>query len=298
MFGKNKVAAKNFEYKDLPQNRKEQFFDLFKNHFRTLLWMALVTFIFMIPLIAVMVYKDWTVIAITARYQEKLITIEEANIQIGSVNRLAAGIYIPCFMLVFLGFAGPIRVLRQLIWSEPVFLKYDYFKGLKQNYGPYLLSGFLFGLFNFVQELIRYTAGTNQILIAIPLGIEWLLIFPIIFVYLFVSTMYSSVHGSNFKVSAYLFFRHLPTTLLLSLLTFGLYFLRFIQNPLIKYLVLLAVLLIYLPTIVLIGYLNEIRILDLRINEKDHPELMNKGLFLITAETSNELDEKKEKAND
>jgi len=288
MFGKNKVNPRNYTINDLPQNRKEQFFDLFKNRFRTLLWFGLVTMLFMIPLVAVMVYRDWTVIAISAKYQEGITSAEEASNQIGSVNRLAAGIYIPCFMIMFLGFAGPIRVLRQLIWGEPIFLKYDYFKGLKQNFGPYLFSGFIFGLFNFIQELIRYSAANNKILIAIPLGLEWLIIFPIIFVYMFVTTMYSSVNGSNFKVSAYLFFRHLPTTLLLSLLSLGLYFLRFIQNPLIKYVVMIFAFFIYLPIVVLISYLNEIRILDLRINPKDHPDLLNRGLFIIDTDKKGE----------
>ena len=130
---KVKAAKNDFQEENLPQTRKDQFFDLLKNQYKVIFLIGLMFLLFFLPLLSLNVVK-----AIMANKAYALIdlnkaSVEQVNDAVG-VNRLifdlANFIFYP---LLFVGVGGLLRVIRQLIHGEPVAFKYDFNKGIKDN---------------------------------------------------------------------------------------------------------------------------------------------------------------------
>ena len=52
-FKRSKYRVDDFELNDLPLNRRQQFFDIIKNDWKTLLWMGLILLFFSLPYLSI-----------------------------------------------------------------------------------------------------------------------------------------------------------------------------------------------------------------------------------------------------
>lgn len=77
---------------------------------------------------------------------------------------MAFTLLIPCLLFASLIMAGVFYIVRNLVWSEGVFIANDFWKGFKQNALYFMLITFLLGLVYFVSAMNIFIIDNNYII--------------------------------------------------------------------------------------------------------------------------------------
>ena len=126
-----KCATKDFTEADLPSNRKEMFFDCYKQQFPLILRLGFLCLLLLLPMLVVLFFRDLYVLSalesLEKQTPENVAEIyTSANVVFGLMEMAAAEIF---FVLL----SGIMQIVRQLCWGEPVFFADDFKRGLKEN---------------------------------------------------------------------------------------------------------------------------------------------------------------------
>ena len=275
----NNVYKSDYSKENLPKTRREQFWRLLKDNFFTLMKLGLILLVLMIPFLTAIVMKN---VNLSYVYNNADLSEIDKTRNIASINIIFSAIYIPCIMLFFLGLGGILKVLRRLIWDEPLFFKEDFFLGIKENIGQFLLFGFLIGFITFLNVLAyQSTYGWAKYLSYVMIGVSFALIIPIIVTAGYISSIYKNKISVSFSVSMKLFIRRGIFIILILLFLYSTYFLSWLKISVIIYLAILFVLIILLfPVWLLISFMNCIKNLDDYVNVYYYPENAYLGLFV------------------
>lgn len=149
-----KEKSEEYARSTLPTNRWQLFFDIFKGNFSKLVIVNLLTMVFFLPLIGLLVFG-----LIVADYNGTIYPFG-ANLAIGypaydglrGLSQSLAvwsdlGLYIgvmACSVLAAVGLAGGMYVIRNMVWTEGVFVANDFWRGVKLNYKNALQTAFFF----------------------------------------------------------------------------------------------------------------------------------------------------------
>ena len=269
----NKQSPKNFEESQLPDTRKKQFGDILKLRYRTLMFIGLMLLLFFLPILLCILYRDTSQINIIQKYEG-----EELANQLIFSNLLFSWLLIPSIMIFSLGVAGSLKIIRRLIWGEPVFLKEDFSTGIKENWKGYLLVSFIGGVLNAANTLIVSFLPSNNFLTYLPLIALLVLFYPIIFVFAFYNVVYSDKIGKNLINSLKLYFRSVFITFLFCLLCYSMILIKYIPSIL-KYFLAGAIIIFVIPIFLLMFYEYEIHIFDKYINSYQYPQFVRRGLY-------------------
>ncbi len=271
---KKRIKTKDFDKNDLPSTRKEQFFDLIKHRFFFLLGLGLILFLFSLPLFASIVYKDLATLSIN---QSEM----DANDKAASlllIGLLFSFLVMLGLLILSIGLSGVMKLLKQLIYDEPIFFKDDFLAGIKENYKSFLLLSFFAGLLNLISNVIGILFDNVLLLKIIFPALNFALFYPVMFVSFFLTSTYSNSLMTTIKSSTVIYIKHFPTVFLCFVFFYGVLFFQYIDIMLLKYLLLLFVFFIYFPILLLASYLNQIRIYDSLINKDQFPSYYLKGL--------------------
>ena len=273
-----KHSDKDFNVESLPHNRKEVFFDTVKLRFGLYIILGLILFLFSMPLLATKIYGE---ILYTSNFNKYADDIDKA-ILAGNIIKMYISIFeIPGFLILSIGLAGVLKVIRQLIWQEGIFLKEDFFTGIKQNAKVYLISAFLFSLIN---VFIRLTLTLNisfPFILYIPVGVMILFVLPVLF-YIFTSSqIYNNKYGTFLKNSVYFYIKTIWQSLLFSLVIVALLLIDLISIIILKYVIIFLIIVFVVPFLLSIKFLFDCSIYDKYINQYDYPELVDKGIERI-----------------
>ena len=271
---KKVIKTKDFDKSDLPSTRKEQFFDLLKHRFFFLLGLGVILLLFFIPLFASIVYKDLAILGINQSNMEA----NEKSSSLFFISLLFSFLVMMGLLIFSIGLAGVMKLLKQLIYDEPIFFKDDFLSGIKENFKFFLLISFLTGLLNLISNTIAILFDNVLIVKILFPALNFALFYPVLFVCIFLSSTYSNNLMTTIKSSIVIYIKHFPTVFLCFVLTYGVTFFQYIDIMLLKYLLILFVLLIYFPILFLSSYLNQIRIYDSLINKDQFPSYYLKGL--------------------
>lgn len=271
---KKVIKTKDFDKSDLPSTRKEQFFDLLKHRFFFLLGLGVILLLFFIPLFASIVYKDLAILGINQSNMEA----NEKSSSLFFISLLFSFLVMMGLLIFSIGLAGVMKLLKQLIYDEPIFFKDDFLSGIKENFKSFLLISFLTGLLNLISNTIAILFDNVLIVKILFPALNFALFYPVLFVCIFLSSTYSNNLMTTIKSSIVIYIKHFPTVFLCFVLTYGVTFFQYIDIMLLKYLLILFVLLIYFPILFLSSYLNQIRIYDSLINKDQFPSYYLKGL--------------------
>ena len=149
-----KERSEDYARSTLPTNRWQLFFDIFKGSFGKLVKINLLTLLFFIPMIAVLVfsllYKD--VLAYTYPFG--------ANLGVGypvapNLQGLSEMLAVQTDLLIYflltvasivgaVGLAGGMYVVRNLVWTEGIFVANDFWRGVKLNFKNALQTALFF----------------------------------------------------------------------------------------------------------------------------------------------------------
>ena len=262
----------------LPKTRTQQFGRILRDNYVIFIKLGLILMMLMLPFIFTLVIKT---ISITNLIQNTALSDAEKAGKAASISILCASIYIPCIMFFFVGLCGILKIIRRLIWDEPLFFKHDFFIGIKESAGSFLLYGFLIGLITFLNILVfRVSDGYIKYVSYGLIGISFAIVVPIILVAAYISSIYSCKISVSFTVSIKLFARRGIFTLLILLILYVTYFLSYIPVSIIVYIAIIFTLVILLfPIWILLSYINTFKNLDDFINIYHYPDKAYLGLF-------------------
>ncbi len=201
----------------LPSNRWGLFWDIFKGRFWKLVLVNLLMLIFFLPLIALLVFRSMTIagFGISTPFSQpfgvgyqsftSLVGVPESILVNVNITMYA---FLPIALIIAgLGVAGGAYVIRNMVWTEGIFVANDFWRGIKQNFKPMCFIGVVYSLVFYVVQLS--ITLVNQML-AVGTGNAGLLIFSKVMAYIVLAFFTIMMfHMINMSVTYELKFRHL-----------------------------------------------------------------------------------------
>lgn len=275
----------------LPRSRTEQFGRILRDNFVLFIKLGLILLFLMLPFVFALVMKN---IGLSNIANDATLSDMDKLEKSAFLCIIFGAIYIPCIMFLFVGLSGVLKIIRRLIWDEPLFFQHDLFLGIKESFGPFLLYGFLTGLMGFLNILVfQVSTGYLRYVSYGLIGISFAIVVPIILVAAYVSSIYSCKLSTSFVVSMKLFARRGIFTILILLILYATYFLSFIQIPIVFFVAIIFVLIILLfPIWLLLSYINCFKNLDDYINVYHYPDKAYLGLFMNKNQNKQEKSDK------
>ena len=290
---KKKVAKTDFNKSLLPHNRKEQFSFIFKNRKRELFYIGLLLFIFIIPIIVGFCFYNVLINILYNDYKSASVGLTGDDlIKAYETYRTSYVMYTDIFSLAMIGglivfgigVSGVIYLIRNLYWGELFFFKESFFKGIKQNALMVCLIFAIYGVINWLCIHI-FVLDINEWLKVIPVIAQYVFILPLAVLMIYLCTIYKENYFTLLRIALIIFLKHLPTMSLFSLMVLYLYSLLILPNV-INYFSIAIIYPIFMVLIVLIAplglgayFVTLSRFLDNMINQKNYPELVDKGLY-------------------
>src|SRR5690554_6360865 len=121
MLYKKKTAQNDYQSSNLPNNRVESIKDIITLQWITLVKLGFILLFFGIPLIIHQILLNISIYEIQLSYDLGQISQSYAENAIHETFNIGIIIRIALLLWFGIGLSGVFRVLRQLIWQEPVF---------------------------------------------------------------------------------------------------------------------------------------------------------------------------------
>jgi len=275
---KLKSRSSDFTVNDLPNNRRQAFFDIVKNQWRKLLFAGFLLFIGFVPFLLTIFFRDNYLIGVSSALSKGEVSQTDAYKLYVTTHLIAAAISWVSFYILVFPLGGVTRIIRQLVWQEAIFLKDDFVIGAKQNYKFGAIMATFFGVALMVSKLMLFVSD-NAIVQAIPMALFLALIVPPLLLTYIQGSIYEGKFSTLFHNSVLMFIKKAPHMLLFTLIVMSPIFLKYIESFLIlKYILLIVVILFILVFFILMYYLFSNYMFDKYINVTNYPELIRKGM--------------------
>ena len=225
-----KERDENYARSTLPSNRWALFWDIFKGRLGKLVIVNLLMLIFFIPMIAVFIFRymyttvqgmmmpfaSWVGVGYTP--VPNLIGMPQQIVL--STNLLFGAFLLVASFIAAVGISGGIYVIRNMVWTEGIFVANDFWRGIKINFIVVLQSTVFYGVMlylftisiNWSQYMLAVGTG-NAVLNNISIALSYIAIGIVTLMFLWMLSM-----GGNYKLK---FFQLLKNSFLM---TFGLIF--------------------------------------------------------------------------
>ncbi|MCQ2589550.1 MAG: DUF624 domain-containing protein [Treponema sp.] len=278
---KNKKAAQDFTKNNLPKNRKEVFKTCYKLFFKKILLIGFLLLLFSLPLLITSFVCDYLSIGLKELYLSSSLTQTEYQKNLFWLRMIGSCIGIIGVIILAIGISGAMRVIRQMVWDEPIFLISDFFEGIRQNFKTYLIIGLFMGLIN-IYNIFVFSVDLNIVILQyVPIGIQITFLFPI---FMYVSSL-SIVYKNSFKgmlKNGFIFtIKKFPLTLVFSFFLCCFLSAHLISYIVIKYAILIISTIFVLPLFIILWVLFSFSVFDKYINNVNHPEIYEKGIYKI-----------------
>ncbi len=215
MMGKEK--SEDYARGTLPSNRWELFWDIFKGRFGKLVIVNLLTVLFCIPL-ALLIFVRYIALinygtnypftqCFGLGYMAPVSMVGYAENIVVQVNLITYLLLPIAVMIMAIGISGGAYVMRNMVWTEGIFVANDFWKGIKQNIKQMLVIGLVYSLIFYVSIMAISMAEQN---IAVGADHKWLWIVSEVISYI-VLIVYSimTMHMITMCITYKLKFRHL-----------------------------------------------------------------------------------------
>ncbi len=224
-----KERDENYARSTLPTGRWSLFWDIFKGRFSKLVIVNLLIIVFCIPLIAVYFLRymmlvgqgtllpsnslgvSWPAVPDIAGLEQQMIL---------STNLLWGALMVVAALIAAIGISGGIYVIRNLVWTEGIFVANDFWRGIKINAIVVLQSTLFYGVMLY---LFTISIDAASVVIATGSGNRTLMVISQVFCYIAIALLtimflWMLSMGANYKIK---FFRLLKNAFLM---TFGMIF--------------------------------------------------------------------------
>lgn len=201
----------------LPSNRWELFWDIVKGRFGKLVIINLLMLLFFIPLIALLVIRYVSLLnygmlcpfsqGFGVGYQSVPSFAGYSESIALNVNVYVLFLLPVTVLIAMVGVSGGAYVIRNMVWTEGIFVANDFWKGIRQNVGQLLLCGALYSVLIYLDVVSYSMAGQ---LLAVGGGTRWVLIASravMLVAMAFITVMF--MHAITMSVTYKLTFRQL-----------------------------------------------------------------------------------------
>ncbi len=215
-----KERSEEYARSTLPTSRWALFWDIFKGRFGKLMLTNLLMLLTILPLLAVIIFRylSLTVQGTNAVFGAGLMVgypvvpdiTGTAEYMVFQSDLLFFGMMIVCSLIAALGISGGAYIIRNLIWTEGIFVANDFVRGIKRNYLN-VLEALLF--FTIILFVTRTMGNLSDYLVAIGAPASGWMIASKIVGYIIVAfsllvTMWMIALGINYKQGPFALFRN------------------------------------------------------------------------------------------
>lgn len=212
----------------LPSNRWELFWDILKGRFGKLVILNLLMLVFAIPFILLLFFRSAMLSGFGAMYPFSQCFgtgYGSFSSMVGYGESIAvsvdAAVFLVsplAFMIFAIGLSGGAYVIRNLVWTEGVFVTNDFWRGLRQNVGQMIMIALVYAIVFYLCNVS--IALCNQYL-ALGQGATWLFTISLVVLYAFMILFsIATLHMITMSVTYKLKFRHLLKNSLLFAVAF------------------------------------------------------------------------------
>ena len=297
-----KERSEEYARSTLPTNRWQLFWDIFKGNFGKIVKVNLLTLVFFIPLIFVLIMY------FTILNGSGYIYPFGANLGVGYpaapnqqgiaellVLQNSLLLYIGLFVTSFiaaLGFAGGLYVVRNMVWTEGIFVSNDFWRGIKLNYKNALQTTLfftvLFSLFHAVIGTIDFSLAIGNLSKAQTVFMNISKVMSYIFIVLLIMVSFWMLAlGVNYDLKFFMLIRNafivtvatVFQTAFFILLALIPYLLLLIQSPFFMLIGILAALLFALAYTFLVWLDFAQWVFDKYINPRIQGAKVGRGIF-------------------
>lgn len=215
MMGSEK--SEDFARASLPSNRWELFWDIFKGRFGKLVIINLLVLLFCLPFIAVLIFRSMSVSAYGTLYPFSQgfgvgygaypsMTGLPENIEL--IVNASTLIFTPIALFIAaIGISGGAYVIRNMVWTEGIFVANDFWRGIKKNFKQLLIVFLLYSLVFYVCILSISLSDKN---LAQGISGAWLYtVIKVVAYILLITFSVMTLHMITMSVTYDLKFRHL-----------------------------------------------------------------------------------------
>lgn len=270
---KLKCSKEDYTADDLPQTKKELFFDCYKNQFWLIFKCGLICLTILLPVLLTMIMSDGYVISAIEALENK--SVENIMAVMYSANMIYGALKAVFFTLFAVLYSGVVRIIRQLLWNEPIFFGDDYKNGIKND-------ALRFGVTAFIISAVNYALGlfNNSVVTYIIYGVFTAFIIPIAVWFLLQSIYYKIGVFACLKNAIIYYIKSFPVTVLLTACLFLPFWavINFISIILVKYIVLILLLVFYAIPLTMIWIAYASKIFDKFVNKEHYPSIYRKGM--------------------
>ncbi len=283
MLFKNKTASQDFDITQLPGTRIQSIKDILTNQWLTLLKIGFALLFFSLPILIHTFLTNITLYEINLAYELGNITKEYAALEIYRTTNTTNLILIPLLMFSGIGLSGVLRILRNLIWQNPLFFGSDFKQGVK-SYGTHtVFSLLIIGLLNFIAQYVfrgsYFTSNTWSMNLAIVMMIVVIVFCFLIIFYVITQNMLYTLTWRGLYKNAFMYaLRYFFKTILLALI-FMPWLALFVSYDIGFIIIVLLLIVVILPVELLIVIEYAFDIYDQTINQLHFKEIYRKGLW-------------------
>ena len=215
-----KERSDDYARSTLPTSRWGLFWDIFKGRFWKLVLINLLVLLTFLPLIGLIFWRYVAIAAqgITGPFGAGLALGYPALPDLAGIGESMVlqadlfffALFIPAAVIAGLGISGGMYIIRNLIWTEGIFVANDFVRGIKRNFWNVLEAVLVFTLIMF---LVRITNDFASVLIASGSSLRgWLIASQVLGYILLVLALFVCLWmislGINYKQGAWALFRN------------------------------------------------------------------------------------------
>ena len=297
-----KEKSEEYARSTLPTNRWQLFWDVFKGNFGKMVKVNLLTLIFFIPLIFVIV------LSVMMQESQNLLYPFGANVGVGfpvapeqqGLPQMLAlynnftvyiGIIISA-VIAAVGLSGGMYVVRNMVWTEGIFVSNDFWRGIKLNYKNALQTALFFTLtFTLCGTLINLAEFTIASATISEAEVVWMRISEVMSYVMIVVVLMMSLWmialGVNYKLSFFTMIKNaflmtigtLPQTVFFGAIALLPYALLLIPETFVVTLAVIAILLFGLSFSLLVWLDFAQWVFDKYINPKIAGAKVGRGIY-------------------
>ncbi len=151
-----KERDEDYARSTLPTNRWSLFWDILKGRFGRLMLVNLLMLLTFLPLIALIVFRYlWSVSQSVMGPFSAGLTVNPmwipnidgtAEYMVFQYDLIFFALILPCLAVAAVGVSGGAYIIRNLIWTEGIFVANDFVRGIRRNYWNVLEALLIFGV--------------------------------------------------------------------------------------------------------------------------------------------------------
>lgn len=167
----------------LPSNRWELFWDILKGRFWKLVIINLLVLVFFIPLFLLIFERSIFISDFGTKYpfsqsfglgyQAPVSMVGYAEKIVFNVNTMIFLLMPVALVIAAVGISGGAYVIRNMVWTEGIFVANDFWRGIKLNFKPIICIALLFSLVFYLTSL---SISLADFAIAMGMGAKWLFV--------------------------------------------------------------------------------------------------------------------------